>query len=42
MGLVVEPIADGGHTSDHVAVALGDEVLRLRMLEEGVLAAGEE
>jgi hypothetical protein len=42
VGLVVEPVTDGRDTPDHLIVALGDEVFRLSMLEEGVLGAGEE
>ena len=42
VGLVVQPIADGRDAADDLAVALGQEVLGLGVLEEGVLGAGEE
>ena len=42
VGLVVQAVADGGDAADDLAVALGQEVLGLGVLEEGVLLAGEE
>ena len=40
VGLVVQPVADGGDAADDLAVALGEEVLGLGVLEEGVLGRG--
>ena len=42
VGLVVETVADGGDPAHHLAVPLGQEVLRLGMLEERILVAGEK
>ena len=42
VGLVVQAIADGGDAADDFAVAFGQEVLGLGVLEEGVLLAGEK
>ncbi len=42
MDFVVEPIADGGDATDDLVAALGQEVLRFGVLEEGILGAGEQ
>ena len=42
VGLVVQPVADRGDAADDLAVPLGEEVLGLGVLEEGILRAGEE
>ena len=34
MGLIVEPVADGGDSADDLAAPLGDKVFGLAMLEE--------
>ena len=40
VGLVVQAVADRGDAADDLAVALGEEVLGLGVLEEGILARG--
>ena len=42
VGVVVEPVADRRDPPDHGPVALGQEVLGLGVLEEGIPGAGEE
>jgi hypothetical protein len=42
VSLVVEPIADGRDAPEHYAIPLSQEVLRLSVLEKGVLGSREE
>ena len=41
VGFVVQPVADGGDAADDRSVPLGQEVLGLGVLEEGILRAVE-
>jgi hypothetical protein len=42
MGFVVEPVADGGDTPNNPTVAHGDKVFGFGVLEEWILASGEQ